>query len=270
MKTAAITAGVRGETDFLRRQNNRYVQKQKKLKSIRLTGLHLILILATVSAIAFFIYRAGHFVLNWEQLNIQSVKLYDIPDGKEKEVKNILTRFGGNILRLDVEGLRAELMSIPEVEDVAVSRVMPSSLEVTFILRKPAFQLEINGKYNIMDKEGVTLYRGVPGNNRLITVRHMKSGWMSSIVEYYARLDEIRDSIEYISWRHPYGILLKLKNIPETFYPGEIDFAGKINYYLKFRNKLPLNIAAIKNVDLRFEDRFYLEFYEEVSTSHEE
>ena len=265
MKSMTSTRiGIRGETDFLRRQNNRIVQKQKKLTSIKLKGIHLLLILALLSLIAFAIYKTGQFVLTWEKLNVKSYRLTRCSKTTLKEAKKILNRYSGNILTLSLQDLRTQLVSVPEVKEVSISRILPSTIEINFLLRKSVFQVEmkVNGKYNIIDKEGVILFKNVKKRKRLITVKNIESSQQEKIIPYLPQLNTIKKSIDYLSWKEPYGILLKLKGISETFYPGEIDFAEKINYYLKLRKKLSLKKSRrkIKNVDLRFKDRFYLEY----------
>ena len=104
MKSMTSTRiGIRGETDFLRRQNNRIVQKQKKLTSIKLKGIHLLLILALLSLIAFAIYKTGQFVLTWEKLNVKSFRLTRCSKTTLKEAKKILNRYSGNILTLSLQ-----------------------------------------------------------------------------------------------------------------------------------------------------------------------
>jgi cell division septal protein FtsQ len=276
MKNMTCTSvGLRGETDFLRRQNNRIVQKQKKLKSIKLKGIHLLFIFVLLSFIAFAIYKTGQFVLTWDKLNVKSFRLTNCPKTILKEVKGVLSRYSGNILTFSLKDLRTQLVDIPEVQEVSINRILPSTIEIKFLLRKPVFQVEMNGdgKYNIFDQEGVVLFKNVKKRIGLITVKNIENSpqEQEKIISYLSQLDSIKNDIDYVSLKEPYGILLKLKGISETFYPGETNFAKKINDYLKVRRKLSLNInqnnSKIRNVDLRFEDRFYLEYeyHEEVS-----
>ncbi|MDQ1350508.1 MAG: cell division protein FtsQ, partial [Acidobacteriota bacterium] len=171
---------------------------------------------------------------------------------------------GNNILTLSLDTLRAELAAIPEIKDVSVSRNLPSTLAVQLVLREPVFQVEIpfEGKYSVMDKEGVVLYRRADMRNDLITIKDTPSDKVKKILPYLSPLAEIKDYIEYVGFREPYGLMVKLNQVNEIFYPGEIDFAEKIDYYLKLKNKLNLADNIIKSVDLRFEDRFYLEYEE--------
>jgi cell division septal protein FtsQ len=274
MKNMTRTSvGLRSEADFLRRQNNRIVQKQKKLKSIKLKGIHLLFILALLSLIAFAIYKTGQFLLTWDQLNVKSFRLTKCSKTSLREVKKILSSYSGNILTLSLQDLKTQLVSIPEIKEVSISRILPSTIEIKFLLRKPVFQVAMksNRKYNIIDNEGVILFKNVKKRRGLITVKNIESSQQEKIIPYLSQLNSIKNHIDYVSLKEPYGILLKLKGISETFYPGETDFAKKINDYLKLRRKLSLNKNAnknkIRNVDLRFEDRFYLEYeyQEEVS-----
>jgi hypothetical protein len=83
---------------------------------------------------------------------------------------------------------------------------------------------------------------------------------------YLPELSRIKDSIDYISLVSPYGVSLKLKGRSEIFYPGESQFASKINFYLKLKKQPRLRKYRIKSVDLRFDDRFYFEYETEQET----
>ncbi|MCP4157725.1 MAG: FtsQ-type POTRA domain-containing protein [bacterium] len=265
-----VRAGLSRETDYMRKYNNKLLSKQKKMKSIKIKGFHIVFILITVSAIAFVIYQTGHFLLTWEKLNVSTFKLSNSPQLRFARVREILGGFSGNILTLDLDELRKKLSGVPAVEDVYLNRNLPSTIDIRFILRKPVFQVEINEKYNIIDREGVILYKSKESRNELITIRNVRFGKQQKIIPYLAQLNVIKDAIEHVTLVEPYGLRLKIKGINETFYPGDTDFAGKIEHYLRIRKKLFLDKNKIRNVDLRFEDRFYLEYEEEVKRENEE
>ncbi len=258
------TAGQRSDTEFLRRRNNRLLQKQKKLKTIKLKGIHLLFILTVLTFLAFSIYKAGQFLMNWEKLNIESFQLVNSPRERLPQLQDILRRFSGNILVLDVEELRTQLGRIPEVKDVSVSRNLPSTVEITFLLREPALQVAMEDKYHIIDREGVDMYSLDTAQDNLVTVLDQKGKYWKEILPFLPQLDTVGEALEYVTWKKPYGVVLKLKGLNETFYPGDIDFNKKINYYLRLRKRFSLDKENIKNVDLRFQDRFYLEYQEEV------
>ncbi|MCP4219714.1 MAG: FtsQ-type POTRA domain-containing protein [bacterium] len=270
MRTAS-SIDLKRETDFFRRSNNKLISKQKKIKTIKITFFHVLFLIALVTLIALTIYKAGHFMLTWEKLDIQSYQLVNSPKRRPARLKALLGNNRGNILRLSFENLRSQLLTIPEVKEVYLNRILPDKVRIEFMLREPMFKIRENGVYHIIDHEGVVLYKtkdpGTDGD--LITIRNVVPGKHEKIVPYLPQLEQIKARLEYVSMEVPYGIRIKLKGITETFYPGEIDFADKINYYLRLRKKLYVDHNKIRNVDLRFEDRFYLEFEEEVKQENE-
>lgn len=260
--TNSTMAGValRGETEFLRKLNNKAINKQKKIRSIRIKGLHMFFIFFLLVTAAFAAYKIGMFVLTWEKLNIKTFALIDKPPVEIEKLESILTQYQGNILILDFEDLRERLLTLKVVKDVSLSRRLPSTIEIKFILRKPVFQVAINGKYNIIDNEGVVLYTSNKSRNDLITIRDIKMTELETIARYLPELSRIKDSLRCVSLKRPYGIALKLKGKKEIFYPGEKDFADKIATYLKLRERPLLEKYNITCVDLRFKDRFYFEY----------
>jgi cell division septal protein FtsQ len=256
--------GLPGETEFLRKRNNRIINKEKRKRAIRIRGLHIFLIFLCLTAAAFLAYKIGISVLTWEKLNVKSFVLVNKPKYKTAELETVLRRFNGNILSLSFGRLREKLLTFSEVKDVSLSRQLPSTVEIRFLLRKPVFQFAINGKYNIIDEEGVVLYTSEKSRDDLISIRSITTGELGSITQYLPELSRIRKSLEYVTLKKPYGITLKLKGTKEVFYPGETDFAGKLQYYLKLKRKPPLNKYNITCVDLRFKDRFYFEYDTEV------
>jgi cell division septal protein FtsQ len=256
-------AALTGEAEYLRRRNNKIINKEKRLRTIRIKGLHLLLIFSLMAGAAFLAYKIAISVLTWEKLNVKTYVIKNKPAFKAQQVENILREYRGNILTLSLSGLRKRLLTINEVKDVSISRILPSTVEIHFVLRKPVFQVAIKGKYNIMDPEGVILYTSLAANSELITIRDIDRSELGELVPFLPELSRLKASIEYVSLKKPYGILLKLKRQKEIFYPGNGEFARKINYYLKLRQRPVLSKYNITCVDLRFKDRFYFEYENE-------
>ncbi len=254
--------GFAGETEYLRRRNNRIINKEKRRRAIRIKGLHLFFIFSLLIGAAFLAYKVAISMLTWEKLNIKTVVLINKPRFKARQVENLVREYRGNILTLSLSELRRRLLTFNEVKDVSITRKLPDALEIRFILRKPVFQVNMNGKYNIMDIEGVILYTSGTAGSDLISIRNIARGELGELVPYLPELSRLKKSIRYVSLKKPYGIMLKLKGIQETFYPGERDFARKINYYLQLKQRPLLEKYEITCVDLRFKDRFYFEYRE--------
>ena len=255
-----VKGAVRGETDFFRQRNNQLLSKQKRIRTIQVKGMHMFLIFTLLLLAAFAAYRFAVFVLTWDQLNVKKYVLVNKPHYNSAKMEEILKEHNGNILTLSFGRMRKQLLSLGEVKEVYLSRKLPSTVEIKFLLRKPVFQVAINGKYNIIDMEGVVLYKSKKSSNKLIRIRDIKTSQLELLAPYLPELSRIRDSLDYISLVSPYGVSVKLKGRSEIFYPGESGFAKKINYYLKLRKRPLLRKYKIKSVDLRFKDRFYFEY----------
>ncbi|MCK4760647.1 MAG: hypothetical protein KAW12_00510 [Candidatus Aminicenantes bacterium] len=290
----AAGIGLKSEGDFFRRHNNRSLSKQKRIKSIKLKGFHLALILIIFATAGLAAFKAGQFFMTWKEFKVKSFKLLNPPPSGADELKEMLKKYSTNIFSLSLTGLRRELLTLREVKDVALSRNLPAAIEIRFYLRKPVFQVltahknnsagnkrsrkKNTGKqnpgrenmnryrYDIIDNEGVVLYSTQEKKQGLLTIKNIGEGEWRKILPYTVELNRIKESVEYIGLKKPYGLLLKLKGIKEFFYPGESNFAYKINYYLKLKRLHLLKKYRIKYVDLRFENRFYFEHEPEAGT----
>ncbi len=252
------------EIEFLRKNNNRVVNRQKKIRSIKIRSLHVFLIIVLFLMSGYAAYTVGRFMTGWEKLDIRSFKLINAPVFKNNKVRKILKKYGGNILTLNTTNLRNELMEIKEINEVSISRKLPSTVEVRLSLRQPAFQFLYKGKYNVIDKNGVILSETGKKMDGIMVIRDIEPSDLKDIFPGISSLIDKRSIIEYISFREPYGTALKLKGTSEIFYTGNKVDLKKLKQYLKIRKKLGYNEKTIKSVDLRFKNRFYLEFDKEI------
>lgn len=257
------------EIEFLRKNNNRAVNRQKKIRTIKIRSLHVFLLIILFLMSGYAAYSVGKFMTGWEKLNIHSFKLINTPVFTNNNVRNIIKKYGGNILTLNTKDLRNELMGIKEIAEVSISRKLPSTVELRLNLRKPAFQFLYKGKYHVVDKDGIVLSEAKKKIEEIMIIRDITPSDLSDIFPGLSSLIDKKDIIEYISFREPYGTALKLKGTSEIFYTGnEVDMK-KLKQYLKIRKKLGYDEKTIKSVDLRFRNRFYLEFEKEIIQNNE-
>jgi cell division septal protein FtsQ len=159
---------------------------------------------------------------------------------------------------------------------VELSRKLPATIEIRFYLRRPAFQAAVEQpggfKYELIDDEGVVLGSRNVRSNDLIVIKDVEPKDRHNILRCLAELNTIKNRIDYVGYNEPYGIMVKLKEVEEIFYPGESDFNDKIRYYRELKCTPLLEKYRIKSVDLRFTGRFYFEYEEEgnVNTTQDE
>jgi cell division protein FtsQ len=249
------------EADFFRKSNNLTVTREKKIRSIQVRTVHLLLLLLLALLAALVISRAASYVLTCEALQVRQFRLRRQPVYARAQVAAILRRHGGSILAMDMKSLQAQLQQVPEIAAASIRRVLPDTVEIVFTLRRPFYQHFRNGSFRLLDEAGRELGRQEQMPAGLVPLRGNEEA-LAAIAPLSRELRPLRKRIEYVAWSEPRGIELKLLDATEVFYPGEDDFAGKIGHYFRIKGRLGLG-AAVQRVDLRIPGRIYFEWHEE-------
>jgi cell division septal protein FtsQ len=254
---------LRFEADFFRKSNNRTLTREKKIRSIQMRTVHVLLLLFFTLLVGFTVYKTAEFLLECDTLQVHSFRLRQQPVFEKERVREILQRSAGNILTLNLGKLRSQLLQLPEIADVAISRILPDSVEISFTLRQPFFYLEKNGIFQLLDAGGLVLgaQRTMPAG--IIPIRCGDGSVLIQIAALAKELLPLRNKVEYVAYQEPYGIELKLLSGPEVYYPGENGIIKKINRYFKIKPYLLLNGSLIRYVDLRIAGRIYFEYFDE-------
>lgn len=256
--TKAMPTGI----EFLRQRNNRHLKRERKKRVLKMNGFYSALIIALLISIGSAVYAFGVFIFRWEKLNIDSYKLINPPVNHYDQVREILRDFRGNLLAVNLESLRAALQEIRSVRDVAISRNLPDSIHIRFLLRQPAFQGPAGEGFLVLSREGIVLDetdRPVEGPIPLKNIRD----WSPDRLEYlYGQLQDLQDRIEYVDHHPVYGTAVKLKGLDPVIYPGEANLSARIAFFLRIRDQVMEDPRAVIRVDLRIPNRIYLEYGE--------
>ncbi len=249
------------EAEFFRKSNNLTVRREKRIRLIQVSTVHLLLLLALALLAALVISRAANYVLTCDALQVRQFRLRGQPVYASAQVAAILRRHGGNILAMDIKGLQAQLQQVPEVAAVSIHRTLPDTVEVAFSLRRPFYRHFSDGSFRLLDEAGRELGRQAQAPPGLVPLRG-EGAAVGAIAPFARELRPLRGRIEYVAWGEPRGIELKLLDAEEVFYPGENDFAGRIGHYFRIKGRLGLD-AGVQRVDLRIPGRIYFELHEE-------
>ncbi len=234
-------------------------EERRKNKLIRLIKIFLLLIF--LSATAFGLKALAEAVLNWDFLKIKKFQIINPPIYSMQQVHSIISRQPENILALDLQSLKNELLALPEIKSVSMNKIMPSSVEIRFELEKPVFQIEISKKeYQIVAENGKIIACCSVLQPELMILKNITPETLPLIIEQKKELEPLFNRLEYISYQKPFGLILKLRECTELILVGRENFSKKIDLYLQVKKELPANSEKIIKADLRFNNRFYLEF----------
>ncbi len=258
----ARSGSLKFEAEFFRKNNNQMLNREKKIRSIQMRTIHVLLLLLIILLVGFAAYRAAVFLLESDALQVRSFRLHGEPVFAREEVQRILGRSSGNILALNLRRLRDQLLQLPEVENVAISRVLPDTVEISFKLRRPVFYFNAGGVFQLLDAGGRLLGQQPEMPEGLIPIRGGDRSGFGFIAACAGELLPLRNRLDYVSYREPYGIELKLSSGPEVFFPGAAGFTRKINRYYRIKPHLPWSGSLVRAVDLRIDGRIYLECIE--------
>jgi cell division septal protein FtsQ len=256
-----MSGSLKLEAEFFRKNNNLTVSRERKIRSIQVRTVHLLLILAVTLLAGLTVSKAANFLLTCDALQVRSFRLRHPPVYAREQVSALLRQAGGNILALDLGGLQAQLLKVPEVAAASLRRVLPDTVEVDFTLRRPFYLLAQDGACRLLDESGLELGRQAQAPAGLVPV-HGDDATLAAVAPFSRELRPLRSRIEYVAYGEPRGIELRLLGVPETFYPGEEGFVRKINLYFRLKRRLP-PAAAIRSVDLRIAGRIYIEYEDE-------
>jgi len=257
----SIGASLKFEADFFRKSNNLTVAREKKIRSIQVRSVHLLMLLVLVLLSGVVVSRGADYLLTCDALRVRSFRLSHAPVFSRQKVEDILRRFSGNILAMNLTVLRAQLLRIPEIAGVSIRRLLPDAVAIDFSLRRPFFQSYQGGAYRLLDRDGLEIGRQPRPADGLIPVRGNERA-AAAIAAFSDQLQPLHSRIEYVAYGEPRGVELKLLGVPEVFFPGEDEIAAKIGRYLRIKDRLAAGAGAVVSVDLRIPGRIYCEFNE--------
>ncbi|HSQ35294.1 MAG TPA: FtsQ-type POTRA domain-containing protein [Candidatus Binatia bacterium] len=251
------------EAEFFRKSNNLTLSREKKIRSFQMRSAHILFLLLVTLLVGYGAYRSALFLFEGDMLQVRSFRLHQQPVFEKDRVRQILRQSAGNILTLDLRHLRAQLLQLPEIQNVAISRVLPDTVEIGFTLRRPLFYFKHRDRFQLLDAGGLLLGEQQTLPVGLIPVQGSDPAAPGQVAVFAGELLPMRERIEYVAYREPFGIELKLLDGSEVFFPGTTGFIKKINRYFKIKPHLALNGAAVRTVDLRIAGRIYFECFAE-------
>jgi hypothetical protein len=195
-------ASLKFEAEFFRKSNNLTITREKKIRSIQVRTVHMLLLLVLGLLAGLVISRAADFLLHWDALQVQQFRLRRQPLFARARIAGILGQYGGNILAMDLQELQAKLMQVPEVAGASIRRILPHTVEVDFTLRRPFFQSFQDGQYRLLDADGLELGRAAecPACECAESAAWLYPGRPATTVSAVCGTSHLRPSVTMLCW----------------------------------------------------------------------
>jgi cell division protein FtsQ len=220
-------------------------------------------------------YRATEIVGRAASLRVRDVTVKGHRHLSRGEVLALLDGLRGeHILRADLGAWRTRLMRSPWVEQAALRRVLPSTVEVVIRERTPMGIGRVGRDLYLVDDRGVVIDQygpnyaefdlpiidglgGVPSEAGTIIDADRASLASRLLAALQTRSDLLR-AVSQIDVANPHDAIVVLEGETALLHVGEEQFVERLQTFLDVRKALHEQVPDIEYVDLRFNDHVYV------------
>jgi len=180
---------------------------------------------------------------------------------------------GRNIIGLDLDEWQQRLLSSPWVEDAALRRVLPATVEVTVRERRPIAIGRIGSALYLVDAHGVVVDEYGPAHadfnlpivdglaaprGRDGLVDEARAALAARLIAALAAQPDLARRVSQVDVSDPHDAVVMLEGDRALLHVGEEDFVERLQQYLELGDALRERVADIDYVDLRFAERLYV------------
>lgn len=253
------------ETPYFRRNKSKTRTKKIQLRRQKLRFKHIMGFIILLFIIFVGLQQLWLFLISWDNLNINHIEVRcsssEIRERLEIALQNQPL---GNLLLLDLNNLQKEISSYNWVKTVQIRKILPSSLVIDIIPRKPIAVLKINDSYYLIDPDGIFLKEIKPDEETefpiLVDKNNFRKDYPQKINLARQCLNELpQESARRISIidLSLYGnVSIKVKDPDTWIHLGNSEFKEKMEF-LQSKQKLLENFQPLEYIDLRISGRLY-------------
>jgi cell division septal protein FtsQ len=228
-----------------------------------------------LSVVAYAGYRGTNLALQASGLQVRRISVNGNVRISSGEVRAIVDGLRGtNILTADLAGYRRRLMESPWIADVAMRRVLPSTIEVFVSERRPMGLCRLGHTLYLIDPTGMLIDEfgpqysefDLPIIDGLVTapsagrptIDEDRAALAARLLEALAPRRDIAKRISQIDVRDAHDAVVLLQDDPALLHLGEERFLERLQSYVDLAPALRQRVPEIDYVDLRFEERVYV------------
>jgi cell division protein FtsQ len=214
-------------------------------------------------------------VLHASALQVRRIAVHGNVRISSGEVRAIVDGLRGtSILTVDLAGYRRRLMASPWIADVALRRVLPSTVEVFVSERRPVGLCRLGGALYLIDASGTLIDEfgpqyaefDLPIIDGLIaapssgqpTIDPARAELAGRVIESLAPRRDLAQRISQIDVRDVHDAIVMLQDDAALLHLGEDKFLERLQSYVDLAPALREQVSDIDYVDLRFGERVYV------------
>lgn len=181
---------------------------------------------------------------------------------------------GQNILGVDLEEWQTKLLSSPWVENATIRRVLPSTLEITVVERRPMGIGRLGTAMYLVDARGVIIDEygpayadidlpiidgiGAAPHDGGSIVDVARAEFAARVIGALAARPELAKRVSQVDVSDLHDAVLILDGDPALLRLGDTEFVARLQQYIDLAPALHERLNGIDYVDLRFDERLYV------------
>jgi cell division protein FtsQ len=231
-------------------------------------------ILIGLGAIAGGYWLAGVVLASW-MFNVDQITVRGTVRLAASDVEALVADVRGqNILRVDLDRTREQLLASSWIAGATMSRVLPSTLEIHIVERTPMVLARVGQQLHLVDDAGVIIDT-LGGHAREFDlpivdglVRSPSRGVLAAdaervaltkrLMDALAQRPDLRQRLSQVDVSSAHDAVVLLDRDPTLLHLGDRFFVERMRAYLDLAPALRERLGDIDYVDLRFEERLYV------------
>lgn len=182
---------------------------------------------------------------------------------------------GMRLLQVDLDAARARVTSSPWIADARVSRVLPSTLDVEVVERRPLGVGRLGDRLVLVDASGLVIDEFGPqyadvdlpiidgldaaaAGPRGGHLRGARAALASLVLTSLVQHPDLLARVSQIDVADPGNAVVTLDGDPARLFLGQRDFAARVAAYFELAPALRSTVSVPDYVDLRYGARVYV------------
>jgi cell division septal protein FtsQ len=258
-----------------RRSKVRPASRKSAKGVLRFVSWRVVRYAVAIAVVGYAGYTATTLVLHASALQVRRIAVYGNVRISSGEVQAIVDGLrGSSILTADLAGYRRRLKESPWIADVALRRVLPSTVEVFVSERRPIGLCRLGGTLYLIDAGGtlidefgpqyaefdLPIVDGLvaPPNSGQPTIDEARAEFAARVIEALVPRKDIAQRVSQIDVRDLHDAVVMLQDDAALLHLGDDKFLERLQSYVDLAPALREQVRDIDYVDLRFGDRVYV------------